>query len=98
MTINQPDYLEIAPFSLASSCSFIAPHTTEEKTCDKPCPGFPGLETTLPLMLDAVNKGRLSMEDVMNKLYYNPKRIFNLPEQPNTYVEVFIIWHMKFQL
>ncbi|OXA61290.1 CAD protein [Folsomia candida] len=65
-----------------------APHTTEEKTCDEPCPGFPGLETTLPLMLNAVNEGKISLEDVMNKLYHNPKKIFNLPEQPNTYVEI----------
>lgn len=24
----------------------------------------------------------------MNKCYYNPKRIFKLPEQPDTYVEI----------
>lgn len=28
------------------------------------------------------------MEDIINKFHKNPKRIFNLPEQPNTYVEV----------
>lgn len=39
-------------------------------------------------MLNAVNEGKISLEDVMNKLYHNPKKIFNLPEQPNTYVEV----------
>lgn len=60
----------------------------EEKTREKACPGYPGLETMLPLFLNAVNEGRLTLEDVVNRLYHNPKRIFNLPEQPNTYVEV----------
>ncbi|XP_055844101.1 CAD protein [Episyrphus balteatus] len=65
-----------------------APHTVEEKNSAKPPPGFPGLETILPLLLKAVNEGRLTLEDIKNKFYRNPKRIFNLPEQPNTYVEV----------
>lgn len=65
-----------------------APHRVEEKDSLKPPPGFPGLETILPLLLNAVNEGRLTIEDVINKFHRNPKRIFNLPEQPNTYVEV----------
>lgn len=65
-----------------------APHTVEEKNSEKPPPGFPGLETILPLLLNAVNGGRLSMEDLINKFHRNPRKIFNLPEQPNTYVEV----------
>ena len=31
-----------------------APHTLEEKDSDNPPPGFPGLETILPLLLTAV--------------------------------------------
>ncbi|XP_052750577.1 CAD protein isoform X2 [Galleria mellonella] len=65
-----------------------APHTVEEKDSEKPPPGFPGLETILPLLLNAVHEGRLTMEDVINKFHRNPRKIFNLPEQPNTYVEV----------
>lgn len=65
-----------------------APHTTEEKNSANPPPGFPGLETILPLLLNAVSEGRLTLEDIRNKFHRNPKRIFNLPEQPNTYVEV----------
>lgn len=65
-----------------------APHTREEKESSTPPPGFPGLETILPLLLNAVNEGRLTVEDLIAKLYKNPKRIFSLPEQPNTYVEV----------
>lgn len=65
-----------------------APHTIEEKDSETPPPGFPGLETILPLLLNAVNEGRLTIEDVINKFHRNPKKIFNLPEQLNTYVEV----------
>jgi len=41
---------------------FSAPHAVEEKNSDKPPPGFPGLETMLPLLLTAVNDGRLTLD------------------------------------
>jgi carbamoyl-phosphate synthase / aspartate carbamoyltransferase / dihydroorotase len=65
-----------------------APHTAAEKDGENPPPGFPGLETALPLLLSAVNEGRLSMDDLVARMYTNPRRIFNLPEQADTYVEV----------
>eukprot|EP00092_Neocalanus_flemingeri_P024222 GFUD01026270.1.p1 GENE.GFUD01026270.1~~GFUD01026270.1.p1 ORF type:complete len:2226 (-),score=685.36 GFUD01026270.1:76-6753(-) len=65
-----------------------APHTLAEKTSSKPPPGFPGLETMLPLMLTAVNDGRLTLEDLEQKMHHNQRRIFGLPEQPDTYIEV----------
>jgi carbamoyl-phosphate synthase/aspartate carbamoyltransferase/dihydroorotase len=65
-----------------------APHTLEEKDGAYSPPGFPGLETALALMLTAVAEGRLSLEDVLERMYSNPKRIFNLPEQANTHIEV----------
>lgn len=65
-----------------------APHTIEEKTSEHPPPGFPGLETILPLLLTAVNEGKLTIEDLIDKMHRNPRRIFSLPEQPNTYIEV----------
>ena len=65
-----------------------APHLLSEKLSDKAPPGFPGLETMLPLMLTAVNNGLLTLEDLEDKMYHNPRRIFNLPEQPDTYIEV----------
>lgn len=65
-----------------------APHTIAEKDSENPPPGFPGLETILPLLLNAVNEGRLTLDDVVNKFHRNPRKIFNLPEQRNTYVEV----------
>ncbi|KXK14182.1 MAG: dihydroorotase [Chloroflexi bacterium OLB14] len=65
-----------------------APHTLEEKDSDNPPPGFPGLETILPLLLTAVDDGRLTIDDIVTKMYINPKKIFHLPEQPETWVEV----------
>ncbi|GIY47152.1 CAD protein [Caerostris extrusa] len=65
-----------------------APHTPLEKSKEDAPPGFPGLETMLPLLLTAVNEGRLTLEDIETKLYRNPRKIFNLPEQKDTYVEI----------
>ena len=42
----------------------------------------------LPLMLTAVNEGHLSLEQLEEKMCHNPRRIFNLPDQPDTYIEV----------
>ena len=65
-----------------------APHTLAEKDGENPPPGFPGLETILPLLLTATKQGRLTIDDIGTRLYNNPRRIFNLPEQPDTYIEV----------
>lgn len=65
-----------------------APHTVSEKDSETPPPGFPGLETMLPLLLTAVNQGRLTIEDIILRLHTNPMKIFGLRQQPNTYVEV----------
>jgi len=65
-----------------------APHTVEEKDSDDPPPGFPGLETALPLLITAVDEGRLTLEDLIARMHTNPRRIFLLPEQPETWVEV----------
>ncbi|XP_041885370.1 CAD protein isoform X1 [Corvus kubaryi] len=65
-----------------------APHTLVEKQGQEPPPGYPGLETMLPLLLTAVSEGRLSVEDIVQRLYENPRKIFGLPAQEDTYVEV----------
>lgn len=66
-----------------------APHTVEEKSRDENAPpGFPGLETVFPLMLTAVAQKKLSLESLIEKMHTNPRRIFNLPEQPETWIEV----------
>jgi carbamoyl-phosphate synthase/aspartate carbamoyltransferase/dihydroorotase len=65
-----------------------APHTLAEKDGENPPPGFPGLETLLPLLLTAVDGGRLTLDDIIKRSVINPRRIFSLPEQPETWVEV----------
>ncbi len=65
-----------------------APHTLAEKDGENPPPGFPGLETLLPLLLTAVDDRRLTIDDIIQKSVVNPRKIFQLPEQPETWVEV----------
>lgn len=66
-----------------------APHLSFHKQ-DKCCPGFPGLETALPLLLTAVNDGRLTIKDIITKYHDNPIKIFNLKEEDisKTYIEI----------
>ena len=65
-----------------------APHLLSEKDSENPPPGFPGVETILPLLLTAAHEGRLTLDDIIARMHTNPRRIFNLPEQPQTWVEV----------
>lgn len=65
-----------------------APHTRAEKESASAPPGFPGLETMLPLLIGAVHDGRLEWDDLAEKLAHAPRRIFALPEQPDTHVTV----------
>ncbi len=71
-----------------------APHTLAEKHSDTPPPGVVGLETSLVLMLTAVDgrlavaQQKLSLNRLITLMHSNPRRIFNLPEQSNTRVEV----------
>lgn len=65
-----------------------APHTWEEKNSQDSPPGFPGLETALGLYLRAVHEGRLSQDDLLARIHTNPARIFDLPRQADTWVEV----------
>jgi dihydroorotase len=57
-----------------------APHTLEEK--GKPYPGspsgMPGVQTLLPLMLDHVAAGRLSLERLVDLTSLGPARLFQL--------------------
>ena len=81
-----------------------APHTFSEKgmqlqgetgekgdsgvNTDPPLPGVPGVETMLPLLLTAVSDGRLELDDLLLRCVENPRRIYGLAEQPQTWVEV----------
>jgi dihydroorotase len=58
-----------------------APHTLEEKESDSVWevkPGIAGLETTLPLMLTQVNRGQLTMGELVRLLSKRPAEIFRL--------------------
>ena len=57
-----------------------APHTKEEK--ERPYPkspsGLPGVQTTLPIMLDHVNNNKLSLKKLVDIFSINPSRLFNM--------------------
>jgi dihydroorotase len=60
-----------------------APHTVEEKEqglWDAPS-GVPGVETMLPLLLDAAREGHWSYERVRDLTARNPARVFDLPRK-----------------
>ena len=42
----------------------------------------------LPLLLTAARDGLLTLDDVIDRCSVNPRRIYGLPDQPNTYIEV----------
>jgi carbamoyl-phosphate synthase/aspartate carbamoyltransferase/dihydroorotase len=65
-----------------------APHTLQEKRDASPPPGVPGLETSLVLMMTAVAEGQLTEERLIALMNSNPRRIFGLPEQEDTCVEI----------
>lgn len=76
-----------------------APHTLAEKTGrtearggrtpSVPPPfGVPGLETTLSLLLNAVNQKRLLIEDVIRLCHDNPSKIFGIKQDQSTTIEI----------
>jgi carbamoyl-phosphate synthase/aspartate carbamoyltransferase/dihydroorotase len=65
-----------------------APHTREEKDGPNPPFGVPGLETTLPLLINELHTGRVKIEDIVSKCHTRPMEIFHLPPQENTYIEI----------
>ena len=81
-----------------------APHTFSEKgmrspgdveekgeparSTQSPLPGVPGVETMLPLLLTAVDAGQLDLDDLLLRCVENPRRIYGLAEQEQTWVEV----------
>jgi len=54
-----------------------APHKKEEKL-DEEKSGLPGIETMLPLLLDAVNKNKLTLQQVIDLTSKNPAKIFKI--------------------
>ncbi|NUP99686.1 MAG: dihydroorotase family protein [Armatimonadetes bacterium] len=58
-----------------------APHLRSEKAAASPPPGVAGLQTMLPLLLDAVAAGRLSLRQVVRLTSRNPALIFGLRDK-----------------
>ncbi len=59
-----------------------APHPLHDKSaayCQCPS-GVPGVQTTLPLLLNAYHQGKISLENIIALTHTAPQRIFNLPD------------------
>ena len=65
-----------------------APHTIAEKQSASPAYGVPGLETNLPLMMQAVKDGRLPLQRACDMLSLNVQRIWRITPLPKTYTVV----------
>lgn len=57
-----------------------APHTAEEKAKEYPASpsGTPGVQTLVPVMLDHVNAGRLTLERFVDLTAYGPARVHQI--------------------
>ena len=57
-----------------------APHTREEKECPYPAShsGMTGVQTLVPIMLDHVNAGRLTLERFVDLTSHGPQRLFGM--------------------
>lgn len=57
-----------------------APHTLEEKAKIYPASpsGTPGVQTILPVMLDHVHQGRLTLEKLVELMCYGPQRVHGI--------------------
>lgn len=65
-----------------------APHSKEEKEAKVPAFGVTGLETAVGLVCKGMADGRLKPSALAQLLHHGPRKIFNIPEQSNTYVEL----------
>jgi len=64
-----------------------SPHAEEEKIKDniwEAIPGFPGVETSVPLILTQVNEGKLSLNTYVKLASENPAKLFNIYPQKGT--------------
>ena len=60
-----------------------APHLKEnkEKIYPNSPSGMPGVQTLMPVMLNHVNDGKLSLEQLMNSICENPVKIFGIKDK-----------------
>ena len=71
-----------------------APHSLDEKAAAYPASpsGMPGVQTLLPLLLDHVHQGRLTMERLVDLTSAGAQRVFNLRDKGRMAVG----WHADF--
>ncbi len=55
-----------------------SPHSVEEKLGNNPPSGFPGLETEVPLLLNAVKARKLELADIVRLMSENVARLFGI--------------------
>ena len=83
-----------------------APHKISEKSqaYSQAPSGFPGLETALPLLLNEVNKGNLTLEKLMELTATNTAKIFKIDKRgeikPSYYADLTVVdlnkqWQIK---
>ncbi len=72
-----------------------APHTRAEKEGDQPPFGVPGLETTLPLLLNAVYEEKMTLSDIRRLCHDGPKKILDLPDQDS---EVIVDMNVEYEI
>ncbi len=65
-----------------------APHTLAEKRGPAPAWGVPGLETTLPLLGQAVHEGWLDPARLVDLVSTRPRRLFGFPAPSDSWTEL----------
>lgn len=65
-----------------------SPHTIDEKKANNLPTGIPGLETTLPLLLNAVKDKKITIEEIIRLTNTNPQKIFGIKQDNETFIEV----------
>ena len=73
-----------------------APHTLQEKASLSPPPGVPGIETTLPLLLMAVDQGRLDLDRLTALTWWNALRVYGLQPPGGCSVDVSVDQPFRF--
>lgn len=65
-----------------------APHRKSEKESKAANWGMTGHTLLIPVLLGMVEEGKLTMQDLYDKLCLNPRRIFNLPLEDKSWIDV----------
>lgn len=75
---------------IASDC---APHRRSDKESDNPAFGVTNHTVMIPLMLGAVEQGRISLEDMYQKMCIAPRRRFNIPIEDGSETHISVANH-----